>query len=607
MSEELLKYYNRELAYLRRDGAEFSRKYPKVAGNLRINEESVEDPHVSRLLEGVAFLTAQIRRDLDNQFSEFSDILLGTLFPDFQAPIPSMAIAALQPGGTLTQAQPVKTGTRFETQATGLPSCEFRSGQPVLLSPCEISLARFHNAPIDAPKPTSCNPQSVLQLRVSCTSMNEHVNLATLNLPELKLYLQGQPHLSHELHDLIHQYAIGFALVSPNPGGKLVACPPTNIMALGFAEEEALIPYSGRSFSGYRLLVEHFLFPEKFLFTSLQELSGLWPQTRHVDIYLYFSRPSDELEKHLRKEHIRLNCTTLVNLFEDVMEPVAMHTDEHEYRLIQRHGSSQRCEVVNVTDVRLAEGENIQDIAPYYDRHNPRFPQKHALYWHSRRSSDWQHQDSEAGTDTYLSLVDKRHQARDLSQINPSERIIIRALCCNRNLPSHLPYGDGKPELRALNSSNIATTQCITAPTATTRPSIEGDSRWQLLQHLSLDHFSGSDGSERLRQVLQLHDFRQSAESQALINGIDSVQFKPGIARTGTGLKRGLCHGYDITIYFSRPRYAGASAFLLASILDHFFAQFAHINSYTRLSIAFTGKHDGKYTWPARSGRQVLL
>ena len=88
MSDELLQYYNRELAYLRRQGAEFAKTYPKVAGNLRVSDESVEDPHVSRLLEGVAFMTAQIRRRLDNHFPELTDILMGNLFPDYLAPIP---------------------------------------------------------------------------------------------------------------------------------------------------------------------------------------------------------------------------------------------------------------------------------------------------------------------------------------------------------------------------------------------------------------------------------------------------------------------------------------------------------------------------------------
>ncbi|WP_140365411.1 type VI secretion system baseplate subunit TssF, partial [Vibrio parahaemolyticus] len=34
MSEEFLKYYNRELAYLRHKGQEFGEQYPKIAARL---------------------------------------------------------------------------------------------------------------------------------------------------------------------------------------------------------------------------------------------------------------------------------------------------------------------------------------------------------------------------------------------------------------------------------------------------------------------------------------------------------------------------------------------------------------------------------------------
>ncbi|MGI9054293.1 MAG: type VI secretion system baseplate subunit TssF, partial [Pyrinomonadaceae bacterium] len=48
MRDELLGYYERELIFLRRMGAEFARKYPKVAARLLLEEEKIEDPHVER-------------------------------------------------------------------------------------------------------------------------------------------------------------------------------------------------------------------------------------------------------------------------------------------------------------------------------------------------------------------------------------------------------------------------------------------------------------------------------------------------------------------------------------------------------------------------------
>src|SRR5215475_3885243 len=90
MADELLSYYNRELAYLRKLGAEFAEAHPKIAGRLRMTGDAVEDPHVSRLLEGVAFLNARIRQKLDDGFRKLTAALLGHFYPYFLPPIPSI-------------------------------------------------------------------------------------------------------------------------------------------------------------------------------------------------------------------------------------------------------------------------------------------------------------------------------------------------------------------------------------------------------------------------------------------------------------------------------------------------------------------------------------
>src|SRR5262245_10374641 len=97
MTDELLPHYDRELSYLRKAGAEFAAAHPKVAGRLRLSAETIEDPHVSRLVESVAFLNARIRRKLDDDFPELTQALLGALYPHYLAPIPSMAIVQFEP------------------------------------------------------------------------------------------------------------------------------------------------------------------------------------------------------------------------------------------------------------------------------------------------------------------------------------------------------------------------------------------------------------------------------------------------------------------------------------------------------------------------------
>ena len=62
MVDELLPYYDRELSYLRRLAEEFAQAHPEAAGQLRISPDTIEDPHVARLMEATAFLNARIRR-----------------------------------------------------------------------------------------------------------------------------------------------------------------------------------------------------------------------------------------------------------------------------------------------------------------------------------------------------------------------------------------------------------------------------------------------------------------------------------------------------------------------------------------------------------------
>src|SRR5260370_33469026 len=102
MSDALLPYYDRELNALRSLAAEFAATHPKIAGRLRLAPESVDDPHVARLLEGVAFLAARVHHRLDDEFPELTDALLGVLYPHYLAPFPSAAIAQFEPQPELT-------------------------------------------------------------------------------------------------------------------------------------------------------------------------------------------------------------------------------------------------------------------------------------------------------------------------------------------------------------------------------------------------------------------------------------------------------------------------------------------------------------------------
>src|ERR1700745_3285021 len=138
MSDSLLPYYNRELDALRRLSGEFADTNPKVAGRLRLAPDTVDDPHVERLLEGVAFLSARTQQRLDDEFPELSDALLGVLYPHYLAPVPSAAIAQFHPQPDLALPVSLAAGVPLESEPVRGETCRFRTAWPLRLWPIEI-------------------------------------------------------------------------------------------------------------------------------------------------------------------------------------------------------------------------------------------------------------------------------------------------------------------------------------------------------------------------------------------------------------------------------------------------------------------------------------
>ena len=96
-ADSLLAYFNRELEALRGLAGEFAERHPKIAGRLRLTKDTVDDPHVGRLLEGVAFLGARVQHRLDDEFPELTDGLLSVLYPHYLAPCPRWRSPGLRP------------------------------------------------------------------------------------------------------------------------------------------------------------------------------------------------------------------------------------------------------------------------------------------------------------------------------------------------------------------------------------------------------------------------------------------------------------------------------------------------------------------------------
>jgi len=612
-SDSLLAYFNRELEALRVLAGEFAERHPKIAGRLRLTKDTVDDPHVSRLLEGVAFLGARVQHRLDDEFPELTDGLLSVLYPHYLAPIPSVAITRFAASPDLQVAAHLPAGLAVEAEPVGGEACLFRTAYPLTLWPVEIEAVKLSGMPLPAP-PNPAAAQAAACLRIGLRCTNPAMTFTELGLDKLRVFLGGEH--GAQLLELLMAHTVSVALADDLADPHPVILPPDMLQAVGFAAEEALFPWPARSFSGFRLLTEYFAAREKFQFIDICRLDAktLVSAGNRMDIFIYLDRAIPDLERSVQASSLTLGCTPIVNLFPQRCEPVPLDHTSIEYRIEPDVRRPASLEVWSVERVResLADGE-FRTWEPFH-----RLTRRHldgaagsplgGFYGTARRETSG----DIGGTEVYLlphdAGFDPEHESGGV--------LAVDALCCNRDLPAALPFGGGRPVLRLVEgAAAVAAVSCLTAPTPTLRRPLRERGFWRLISHLSLGHLSvvgGEAAADALREVLRLYDCRESSESRTAIRALLSVTSRPGSARIpglrGPGARNGgFCRGLDVTLTFDEQAWTTGGLYLLASVLERFLALHATVNSFVRTEVALRGRPEIVARWPARAGSQVLL
>ena len=603
MLEDLLTYYNRELGYLRRLAGGFAESHPKIAGRLRLTRDTIDDPHVERLIEAVAFLNARIRHKLDDDFPELTDALLAVLYPHYLSPVPSMAIVQFESQPDLASSYKLPVGTELDSELVAGDACRFRTCYETVLWPIEIETASLAPRPFRAPPNRAAqNALSVLRLALRCRV--PEMTFTALGVDTLRFFLPGPSQQVSALYELIFNNCVSVALADGPGDQNPVILGPDCIRQVGFGVDEGMLPYPARSFIGYRLLTEYFTFPEKFLFFDLARLSGkvLLDSGNRLEVFLYLNATSKELERVISASSFALGCTPVVNLFRQRTDPIRLTHAESRYRVEPDERRPGAMEIWSVDSVYATAPDGTE--TPY----KPFFSMRHGsgssrTYWFPEREAAV----GRRGTDLYLSLVDL-----DFDPATPKqETLSVETTCLNRDLPSRLPFGGGHPYLQlAEGGVAVARIACLTPPTDTLRPPSGQGGRWRLISHLALNHLSLTDteeGAEALREILRLYDSRESPETRAAIDSILSVRCRPGAARAPAAGLDAICHGVEVTMEFAQERFSESGLFLLGAVLDRFLGLYSAINAYSRLTVTVRGRSGVYRRWPPRAGDRTLL
>jgi type VI secretion system protein ImpG len=609
MADVLLPYYDRELAAIRKLAGEFAAANPKVAGRLRVTAETVDDPHVERLLEGVAFLAARVQHRLDDDLPELSDALLELLCPHLLAPVPSMTTVQLKPKAEAKGASCVARGTPLQTQPVRGEALHYRTCHEVTLWPLAVTKARLAGLPLPAP-PNPHAPRAAAVLRLSLSTTLPGLALSELAMDRVRLHLRGSGPTATHLLELLCTSTISIAVADGPSDPRPTFLPREALRQVGFEAEEAALPWPQHAFSGHRLLTEYFAFPEKFHYI---ELSGLQARTlvqrsATMEVFVYLSRTVPDLERSVSEDNLVLGATPVVNLFRQAAEPVALDGSQSEWLVVPDARRPAALEIYAVESVRLSRPQAPQPRrVPHFQRlrhEDGAQADAQGLSWlASRRSAPA----TLGGTETHLMLRDPQFDPSV-----PADGVLsIDTLCCNRDLPSLLPFGGGQPTLQVTDpAAPVGSAECLAPPTATLRPQLRERSGWRLVSHLALNHLGVTGGPQAalaLREMMRLHDLRDTAETRLALDGITAITARSGVARL-PGIRPGcFARGIDVDLTFEPQAWTAGGLYVLAGVLERFFALQVSINGFVRTSAHLRGRSSPIAAWPARSGTRVLL
>ncbi|WP_124096318.1 type VI secretion system baseplate subunit TssF [Burkholderia gladioli] len=629
MDPRLLRYYNRELQHVREMGAEFASAYPKIAGRLGMEGFECADPYVERLLEGFAFLAARVQLKLDAQYPVFTQHLLEMVYPHYLSPIPSMAVVQLHPD-TAEDLPPAGHAVARHTVLRSLTgfgertACEYRTAHEVRLWPLELAEARYFDTPAALAAaglvpPPGRAARAGLRLRFRTLAGAEAKMLALDTLP---VYLAGADELPALLYEQLLANGLGYTVRTASASeGEFVELHHERaaLRASGFDEEQAMLPYGSRSFSGYRLLQEYFACPERFRFVEFTGLRALLARARgkEFEIVVWLDRSVARLHNAIDAGNFRLFCTPAANLFERRADRIHLQGGRTEYHILGDRTRPMDFEVHSVLEVQGYgdRQEPEQRFLPFYDSNSRNWHGGQAAFYTLRRESRLlstrQKQNgarsSYVGSETFIALVD----GKDAPYATSLRQLGLRLLCTNRDLPLHMPVGKSYTDFTLDTDAPVASIRCVAGPTRPRAPVATGETAWRLISHLQLNYLSlledeGEQGAASLREMLGLYHDEFDAAARRQVEGIRQASARPVTRRVPVPGPITYGRGLEITLTCADAAFEGSSAFLLGSVLQHFLARYVSLNAFTE-TVLRTQERNEVARWPATPGKRPIL
>jgi type VI secretion system protein ImpG len=580
-------YFEEELRYLREEGERFARMYPQRAQYLSLDSAKGGNPRFERLFEGFAFLSAGIRRRLDDEFPELTEGLTDMLWPQLLEPVPGTCIVEFTPRTEMLQkCHTVDRGAEIFTalNSDSDVNCRFLTTRDVIINP--FTLDKVECA-------TGTSGKDTLTLAFK---MNFGANLESLRVAPLRLYIHADLPSALRIRKLLLHDVDGITL-RDDLGRTVQLFPSETFVEGGFDEDDNLFPEHQNAYRPLSLIRDYFTFPERFLFVDIFGLDSLprggeSPSTLFLDVRFDKKIPGGTV---LTKSNLRPYCVPAVNVFRRDAEPLYVDGERNEYDIISDAAwpkSYTIHSVESVTGIDTATGER----RVYGKFRKPGAPRAYSLRRERLPDGDSRVKLSMNGKQTEKGRVIKETLHIETWQTNGTlarKAAIGGKLCSSESdIPSFLTFEN------------------ITNPNNPIHPPNSNEYLWIFISHLA-SMYSDFDDAGKLKNFLYAYDWAGMSQQSGIRGGVDvkgkrpeieaitSIKFRAVDLAIGGSVVRGV----EMNIAINENIATEESLFLLGTVLARALSGMASIN--TLLRLLFTMPVAGKtFEWCCQAGER---
>jgi type VI secretion system protein ImpG len=126
------------------------------------------------------------------------------------------------------------------------------------------------------------------------------------------------------------------------------------------------------------------------------------------------------------------------------------------------------------------------------------------------------------------------------------------------------------------------------------------------LNYLSITDSANGGGAAALRELLLLYGDGSEPIVRKQIDGVLSVTSQSVTRRLPIPGPVAFGRGIEVTLTLDENAFEGMGVFLLGSVLEHFFAKYVSINSFSETVLKSIQRKE-VVRWPAKLGRRPTL